>query len=167
MVILGALGDDAGNAALAVLFQLGQTGLEVYIVAQLLNVLQQQLITSQTRLAFACHVVVLLHREEVVGVVLRVLCGPCSLAARGEIAHPAVLVFQNAAHEIVHSGRLVDPGLDNALVALAGGIAGDLAQQLGAVGGLLTGGLGSSGVDRAVPVAGVLYVGILLNDTEV
>ena len=75
MVILGALGDDAGNAAIAVLFQLGQAGLEVYIVAQLLNVLQQQLITSQTRLAFACHVVVLLHREEVVGVVLRVLCG--------------------------------------------------------------------------------------------
>ena len=37
-----------------------------------------------------------------------------------------VLIFQNAAHEVVHGGRLVDPGLDNALIALAGGVAGDL-----------------------------------------
>ena len=98
---------------------------------------------------------------------LGVLCGPCSLAAGGEIAHPTVLIFQNAAHEVVHSGRLVDPSLDDTLVALAGGIAGDLAQQLGAVGGLLTGSLGGGRVDRAVPVAGVLHVGVLLDDAEV
>ena len=167
MVILGALGDDASNAALAVLFQLCQAGLEVYIVAQLLNVLQQQLVTSQTGLALACHVVVLLHREEVVGVVVGVLCGPCSLAAGGEIAHPTVLIFQNAAHEVVHSGRLIDPSLDDTLVALAGGVAGDLAQQLGAVGGLFAGFLGGGRVDSAVPVAGVLHVGVLLDDAEV
>ena len=47
VVILGALGDDAGNAAIAVLFQLGKAGLEVYIVAQLLNVLQQQLVAGR------------------------------------------------------------------------------------------------------------------------
>ena len=167
VIILGALGDDAGNAAIAVLFQLGQTGLEVHIVAQLLNVLQQQLIAGCAGSTLAGHVVVLLHRVEVVGVVLGILCGPCSLAAGGEIAHPAVLILQNAAHEVVHGGRLVDPGLDNALVALAGGIAGDLAQQLGAVGGLLTGSLGGSGVDCSVPVTGVLHVGVLLDNTEV
>ena len=98
---------------------------------------------------------------------LGILCGPCSLAAGGEIAHPAVLIFQNAAHEVVHSGRLIDPGLDDALVTLTGGVAGDLAQQLGAVGGLFTGLLGGSGVDSAVPVAGVLYVGVLLNNAEI
>ena len=33
----------------------------------------------------------------------------------------------------MHLTGLVDPGLDNALVALAGSVAGDLAQQLGTV----------------------------------
>ena len=42
-----------------------------------------------------------------------------------------------------------------------------LAQQLGAVGGLFTGLLGGNGVDSAVPVAGVLYVGVLLNNAEI
>jgi len=99
--------------------------------------------------------------------VLCILSRPCSLAAGGEIADPAVLVFQNAAHKVVHGGRLVDPGLDHALVALAGSVAGDLAQQLGAVEGLLTGSLGGGGVDGAVPVAGVLHVAVLLDDAEV
>ena len=108
----------------------------------------------------------LLHRVEVVGVVLGILCRPCSLAAGGEIAYPAVLIFQNAAHEVVHGGRLVDPGLDNALIALAGGVAGDLAQKLGAVhlDALL---LCTKAIDSTHPVAGVLHVGVLLNDTEV
>ena len=167
MVIFGALGDDAGNAALAVLFQLGQTGLEVHIVAQLLNVLQQQLITGQAGCALAGHVVVLLHRVEVVGVVLGILCGPCSLAAGGEIAYPAVLIFQNAAHEVVHGGRLVDPGLDNALIALAGGVAGDLAQQFCLIGGGFASLLSGSRINSAVPVTGVLHVGVLLDNTEV
>ena len=80
-----------------------------------------------------------------------------------------VLIFQNAAHEVVHSGRLVDPSLDDALVALAGGIAGDLAQQLSAVGGLAAPAALSGGSCRSAPypVAGVLHVGILLDDAEV
>ena len=167
MIILGALGDDTGNAAIAVLFQLGQTGLEVYIVAQLLNVLQQQLVAGCAGSTLAGHVVVLLHRVEVVGVVLGILCRPCSLAAGGEIAHPAVLIFQNAAHKVVHSGRLIDPGLDNALVALAGGVAGDLAQQLCLIGGGFASLLSGSRINSAVPVTGVLHIGVLLDDAEV
>ncbi len=80
--------------------------------------------------------------------------------------HPAVLVLQNAAHEVVHRGRLVDPGLDDALVTLAGGVAGDLAQQLGAVGGLCPASLAAA-VDSAVPVTGILHVGVLLDNAEV
>ena len=167
VVILSALGDDAGNTAIAVLFQLGKAGLEVYIVAQLLNVLQQQLVAGQTGCALAGHVVVLLHRVEVVGVVLGILCGPCSLAAGGEIAHPAVLIFQNAAHKVVHGSRFVDPGFDNALVALAGGVAGDLAQQLCLIGGGFASFLSGSRINSAVPVTGVLHVGVLLDNTEV
>ena len=167
MVVIHVLGDDAGDAAGIVLFQLGQADLEVHVVAQLLDVLQQQFIAGRAGLALAGHVVVLFHGEEVVGVVFGVLGGPCSLAAGGEIAHPAVLVFQDAPHKVVHSGRLVDPGLDNALVALAGSVAGDLAQQLGTVKGLLTGSLGCGGVDGTVPVAGVLHVAVLLDDAEV
>ena len=75
--------------------------------------------------------------------------------------------LQDAPHEVVHGGGLIDPGADNALVALAGSVAGDLAQQLGAVEGLLTGSLGCGGVDGAVPVAGVHDGGILLDDTEI
>ena len=167
VVVIHVLGDDAGDAAGIVLFQLGQADLEVHVVAQLLDVLQQQFIAGRAGLALAGHVVVLFHGEEVVGVVFGVLGGPCSLAAGGEIAHPAVLVFQDAPHKVVHSGRLVDPGLDNALVALAGSVAGDLAQQLGTVKGLLTGSLGCGGVDGTVPVAGVLHVAVLLDDAEV
>jgi len=167
VVVIHVLGDDAGDAALGVLFQLSQAGLKVYAVAQLLDVLQQQLVAGQTGFPLAGHVVVLLYGEQVVGVVLCILSRPCSLGTGGKVADPAVLVFQDAAHEVVHSGRLVDPGLDNALVALAGSVAGDLAQQLGAVEGLLTGSLGCGGVDGAVPVAGVLHVAVLLDDAEV
>ena len=167
VVILGALGDDTGNAAIAVLFQLGKAGLEVHIVAQLLNVLQQQLIAGCAGSTLAGHVVVLLHRVEVVGVVLGVLCRPCSLAAGGEIAHPAVVILQNAAHKVVHGGRLIDPGFDHALVALAGGVAGDLAQQLCLIGGGFASLLSGSRINSAVPVTGVLHVGVLLDNTEV
>ena len=98
---------------------------------------------------------------------LGILCRPCSLAAGGEIAHPAVLILQNAAHEVVHGGRLVDPGLDHALVALAGGVAGDLAQQLCLIGGGFASLLSGSRINSAVPVTGVLHVGVLLDDAEV
>ena len=63
--------------------------------------------------------------------------------------------------------RLIDPGLDNALVALAGSVAGDLAQQLGTVSGLLTCFLCGSRIDSAVPVTGILHVAVLLDDAEV
>ena len=167
MVILGALGDDAGDAASGVLLQLCQRGLEVHIVAQLTDVVQQQLVTGLAGGRLAGHVVVLLHGEEVIGVVLGVLGRPCCLRAGSEIAGPAVLIFQNAAHEIVHCSRLIDPGLDNALVALAGSVAGDLAQQLGTVSGLLPCFLCGSRIDSAVPVTGILHVAVLLDDAEV
>ena len=167
VVILGALGDDAGDAASGVLLQLCQRGLEVNIVAQLTDVVQQQLVTGLARGRLAGHVVVLLHGEEVIGVVLGVLGRPCCLRAGSEIAGPAVLIFQNAAHEIVHCSRLIDPGLDNALVALAGSVAGDLAQQLGTVSGLFPCFLCGSRIDSAVPVTGILHVAVLLDDAEV
>ena len=91
---------------------------------------------------------------------LGILCRPCSLAAGGEIAHPAVLILQNAAHEVVHGGRLVDPGL-------AGGVAGDLAQQLCLIGGGFASLLSGGRINSAVPVTGVLHVGVLLDNTEV
>jgi len=167
VVILGALGDDAGDAASGILLQLCQRGLEVHIVAQLTDVVQQQLVTGLAGGRLAGHVVVLLHGEEVIGVVLGVLGRPCCLRAGSEIAGPAVLIFQNAAHEIVHCSRLIDPGLDNALVALAGSVAGDLAQQLGTVSGLLPCFLCGSRIDSAVPVTGILHVAVLLDDAEV
>ena len=109
----------------------------------------------------------LLHREEVIGVVLRILIGPLGLVAGGELALPAVLVLQDALHEIVHGGRLIDPGLDDALVALAGSIAGDLAQELCLIGGGGTRCLGGRSINGTVPVAGVLHSGVLLDDAEV
>ena len=167
MVVLGALGDDTGDAAGGILLQLGKAGLEVDAVAQLLNVLLQGFVALQPGSRLAGAVVVLLHGVEIIGVVLGVLGGPSSLSTRSKLALPAELIFQNAAHEIVHGSRLVDPSLDNALVTLAGSIAGDLAQQLGLIGRGGTGGFGSSGVDGAVPVAGVLHYSILLDDAEV
>lgn len=141
MVVLGALGDDAGDAAGGILFDFGEAGLEVDAVAQLLDVLLQGLVALQAGSGLAGTVVVLLHRVEVIGVVLGVLGRPFRLIAGGELAFPAELVFQNAAHEIVHRSRLIDPGPDDPLVALAGSIAGDLAQQLGLVGRRGTGSL--------------------------
>ena len=67
----------------------------------------------------------------------------------------------------MHGGRLVDPGLDNALVALAGGIAGDLAQQLCLIGSGDTRLFGSGRINGPIPVAGVLHVAVLLDDAEV
>ena len=67
----------------------------------------------------------------------------------------------------MHGGRLVDPGLDNALIALAGGVAGDLAQQFCLIGGGFASLLSGSRINSAVPVTGVLHVGVLLDNTEV
>ena len=66
----------------------------------------------------------------------------------------------------MHSGRIVDPGLDNALVALAGSVAGDLAQQLGTV-HLDALCLCAEAVHSADPVTGILHVAVLLDDAEV
>ena len=46
VVVIHVLGDNAGDAAFGVLFQLSQAGLKVYAVAQLLDVLQQQLVAG-------------------------------------------------------------------------------------------------------------------------
>ena len=167
VAVVVALGDDAGNAAAAVLFQLGQGGVEVDGVAQLLDVVLESLVALHTGSGLRGHVVVLLDGVEVIGVVLGVLCGPGGLGTGGELAGPAVLAFQDAGHKVVHGGGLVDPGLDHTLVALAGSIAGDLAQQLGAVAGLGAGCLGGRGINGAVPVTGILHGHILLDDTEI
>ena len=164
MVILGALGDDAGDAASGVLLQLCQRGLEVNIVAQLTDVVQQQLVTG---CAGAAVIGVLDLGVHIVGVVLGVLGRPLRLIAVGVDHLDTVLVFHDGADELDHLSGLVDPGLDNALVALAGSVAGDLAQQLGTVSGLFTCFLCGSRIDSAVPVTGILHVAVLLDDTEV
>ena len=109
----------------------------------------------------------LLHGIQVIGVVLRVLRGPGCLRTGSELAGPAELILQNAAHEVVHGGRLVDPGLDDALVALAGCVTGDLAQQLCLIGSGDTRLFGSGRINGTIPVAGVLHGAVLLNDAEV
>ena len=163
MVVLGALGDDAGDAAGLVLFQLGQAGLEVDAVAQLFNVLLQQLVAGH---AAAAVVGVLDLGVHVIGVVLCVLGRPLGLVAAGVDHVHTVLVGHDLAHKVDHLAGLVDPGLDDALVALAGSVAGDLAQQLGAV--HLDAVLHrAEAVHGAHPVAGVLHVGVLLDDAEV
>ena len=167
VAILRALGDDARDTAVRVLFQFGKAGLEVHGIAQFLDVLLQQNVAGRAGLGLTGHVVVLLHREEVIGVVLAVLIRPLGLVPCRELALPAVLVFQDAAHEIVHGGRLVDPGLDDPLVALAGSIAGDLAQELGLISGGSACVFGSGGIDGTVPVAGVLHGAVLLHHPEV
>ena len=97
---------------------------------------------------------------------LGVLCGPLGLVTIGVDHVHAVLLGHDLAYKTDHLGGLVDPGLDNALIALAGGVAGNLAQKLGAVhlDALL---LCTKAIDSTHPVAGVLHVGVLLNDTEV
>ena len=42
-------------------------------------------------------------------------------------------VLHDGADKFDHLGRLIDPGLDHALITLAGGVTGDLAQQLGTI----------------------------------
>ena len=163
MVILGALGDDAGDAASGILLQLCQRGLEVHIVAQLLNVLQQQLVTG---CAGAAVIGVLDLGVHIVGVVLGVLGRPLRLIAVGVDHLDTVLVFHDGADELDHLTGLVDPGLDNALVALAGSVAGDLAQQLGTV-HLDALCLCAEAVHSADPVTGILHVAVLLDDAEV
>ena len=163
VVILGALGDDAGNAAIAVLFQLGQTGLEVHIVAQLLNVLKQQLVPGGTTGAIIGILDLGVH---IIGVVLGVFCRPFGLVAVGVDHLHAVLVLHDGADKFDHLGRLVDPGLDHALVALAGGVTGDLAQQLGTI-HLDALFLSAKAVHGTHPVTGILHIAVLLDDTEV
>ena len=163
MVILGALGDDAGDTASGVLLQLCQRGLEVHIVAQLLNVLQQQLVAG---CAGAAVIGVLDLGVHIVGVVLGILGRPLRLIAVGVDHLDTVLVFHDGADELDHLTGLVDPGLDNALVALAGSVAGDLAQQLGTV-HLDALCLCAEAVHSADPVTGILHVAVLLDDAEV
>ena len=107
---------------------------------------------------------VLLFREHVIRAVRAV--GPAGLLTGGKDTGVIVRVtFQDTGHEIVHGCGFVDPGGHDSLVAFAGGVAADLRQKLFAVysdAGLF----GFGAVDGAVPVAGVLHHGILLNDTE-
>ena len=163
MVILGALGDDAGDSASGVLLQLCQRGLEVNIVAQLTDVVQQQLVTG---CAGAAVIGVLDLGVHIVGVVLGVLGRPLRLIAVGVDHLDTVLVLHDGADELDHLPGLVDPGLDNALVALAGSVAGDLAQQLGTV-HLDALCLCAEAVHSADPVTGILHVAVLLDDAEV
>ena len=163
MVILGALGDDTGDAASGVLLQLCQRGLEVNIVAQLTDVVQQQLVTG---CAGAAVIGVLDLGVHIVGVVLGVLGRPLRLIAVGVDHLDTVLVFHDGADELDHLPGLVDPGLDNALVALAGSVAGDLAQQLCTV-HLDALCLCAEAVHSADPVTGILHVAVLLDDAEV
>ena len=163
MVILSALGDDAGDAASGVLLQLCQRGLEVNIVAQLTDVVQQQLVTG---CAGAAVIGVLDLGVHIVGVVLGVLGRPLRLIAVGVDHLDTVLVFHDGADELDHLPGLVNPGLDNALVALAGSVAGDLAQQLCTV-HLDALCLCAEAVHSADPVTGILHVAVLLDDAEV
>lgn len=97
---------------------------------------------------------------------LGILGRPLRLIAVGVDHLDTVLVFHDGADELDHLPGLVDPGLDNALVALAGSVAGDLAQQLGTV-HLDALCLCAEAVHSADPVTGILHVAVLLDDAEV
>ena len=102
----------------------------------------------------------------IIGVVLGVFCRPLGLVAVGVDHLHAVLVLHYGADKFNHLGRLVDPGLDHALITLAGGVTGDLAQQLGTI-HLDALFLSAKAVHGTHPVTGILHIAVLLDDTEV
>ena len=164
VTILSILCDHTGNAAVCVLFQLSQTGVEVHAVALALDVLLEHHVAG----LFTGAVVYLLHGEHKFGLAHLGVIRPLGFIAGGQVAHIVIrFVFQDAGNKIMHGSGFVDPGLDHALVAAAAHRTGDLAQQLGTVhrGNALL--LCFAAVDSAVPVAGVHDGGVLLDDAEV
>ena len=164
VVVGSALGDNAGDAAVGILFQLGKAGVKVDAVALALDILLKYHVAG----LFGAAVVDLLHREHQLALAHLRIIRPFGFIAGGQVTYIVVgLAFQNAGNKIVHGGRLIDPSLNYALVAATAHGAGDLAQQLGAVNRSDALFLCFAAVDGAVPVAGIHNGRILLDDAEV
>ena len=164
VVVGSALGDNAGDTAVGILFQLGKAGIKVDAVALALDILLKYYVAG----LFGAAVIDLLHREHQLALAHLRIIRPFGFIAGGQIAHIAVrLAFQNAGNKIVHGSRLVDPSLNYALVAATAHGAGDFTQQFGTVNRSDSLFLRFTAVDGAVPVTGIHNGRILLDDAEI
>ena len=164
MAVLGVLGDGAAHAAVGVLLELHERGVEVDGVPGAFD----DLLEHDVARRLPPEAGDLLLGEEVRRVLVGALLGPVGSLAAGELERVVIgLVLGDIGHEVVHGRRLVDPHAHDALVALAAGIAADLGEQLAAVDRLAARLLGGGGVDGAVPVARVLHDAGALDQAEV
>ena len=164
VVICGALGDHAGDAAVGILFQLGKAGVKVDAVAFAFNVLLEHHVAG----LFSAAVIDLLHREHQLALAHLRVIRPLGFIAGGQVAHIVIrFVFQDAGNKIMHGSGFVDPGLDHALVAATAHRTGDLAQQLGAVNRSDPFFLCFAAINGAVPVTGLHDGRILFDQAEI